>query len=167
VSEVVEVLDRRWKAIGRATRPAAHAKRLLHRSVHILLFDSLGRLFVQRRSLSKDLYPGKYAASASGHVRAGEPIRQAAARELSEELGLKGIRLTHIATLPSITPEERELCTYFRASLPKNASLRLNRKELIPEDSRFLSWKQAGAIAGRRRAPSLSIALRLHRQGRV
>ncbi|MEM3030557.1 MAG: NUDIX domain-containing protein [Candidatus Micrarchaeia archaeon] len=167
MAEVVAVVDERGRAVGRAARRTAHKKRLLHRSAHVLLFDSAGRLFVQRRALSKDLYPGKFAASASGHVRLGEGVRQAAARELAEELGLRGLKLIRIATILSSTPEENELCTYFKAVLPEGARASPNRKELILRDSRFLSWRQAAALNREKIAPSLAIALSLRRQGRV
>ncbi|MEM4389670.1 MAG: NUDIX domain-containing protein [Candidatus Micrarchaeia archaeon] len=167
MSEPVAVVDARGRPLGRATRRTAHAKGLLHRSVHVLLFDGRGRLFVQRRALSKELYPGKFAVSASGHVRFGENVRQAAARELAEELGVRGVKLVRIATILYSGPEENELCTYFKAVLPQGARLSPNRKELIPRDSRFLTWRQAAALGVRNIAPSLAMALSLHRKGRI
>ncbi len=52
-----------------------------------MVFDSSGRVLLQRRSRAKDLFPGYYCASASGHVASGEDYAEAAMRETEEELG--------------------------------------------------------------------------------
>jgi isopentenyldiphosphate isomerase len=56
--------------------------------VHVLVFDQHGRLFLQKRSMRKDLCPGLWDSSCSGHLDAGEEYDHAAVRELQEELGL-------------------------------------------------------------------------------
>src|SRR5262249_22085291 len=61
---------------------------LLHRAVHIFVFNSRGELLLQKRSAHKDEYPNCYTSSASGHLAAGESYERAAPRELEEELGL-------------------------------------------------------------------------------
>jgi isopentenyldiphosphate isomerase len=65
-----------------------HAKGLLHRAVHIFVFNSRGELLLQKRSGTKDEYPLCWTSSASGHLSAGESYDEAAPRELEEELGL-------------------------------------------------------------------------------
>ena len=52
------------------------------------VFASDGRLLLQRRSAKKDLFPGYYCASASGHVASGDDYLTTAERELAEELGI-------------------------------------------------------------------------------
>jgi isopentenyldiphosphate isomerase len=52
-----------------------------------MVFDSSGRVLLQRRSHAKDLFPGYYCASASGHVASGEDYAETAIRETEEELG--------------------------------------------------------------------------------
>lgn len=75
--------------IGRAPRDVVHREGLRHRSVHVLLLDGAGRVFVQRRSADKDVDPGLWDTSAAGHVDSGERYEEAALRELAEELGLR------------------------------------------------------------------------------
>jgi isopentenyldiphosphate isomerase len=71
--EVFDLVDERDHVIGRVRRGDAHHNPdLIHRSVQVLVFDRLGRLLLQRRSQTKDLFPGYYCASASGHVTAGD-----------------------------------------------------------------------------------------------
>ena len=65
-----------------------HARGLLHRAVHIFVFNSSGELLLHRRSTQKDEYPLRITSSASGHLEVGEDYATAAVRELNEELGL-------------------------------------------------------------------------------
>jgi isopentenyldiphosphate isomerase len=57
--------------------------------VHILVFDADGRVFLQKRSMLKDLSPGLWDSSCSGHLDSGEDYDTAAIRELFEEIGIK------------------------------------------------------------------------------
>ena len=88
-SEVFDVVDGRDHVIGQARRDEVHARHLKHRAVHIFLFNDRGDLFIQRRSASKDTFPGRYDSSASGHLESGEDYDACARRELREELGLE------------------------------------------------------------------------------
>jgi isopentenyl-diphosphate delta-isomerase len=87
-TEYFDIVNDRDEVIGRAPRAEVHARRLLHRAVHILVFDRQGRLFLQKRSMSKDAEPGMWSTSCSGHVDSGETYDPAAQRELGEELGI-------------------------------------------------------------------------------
>jgi len=88
--DVVDVADR---VISQSIRREVHARKLLHRAVHVMVHDANGRLFLQRRSLSKDTFPGCWDSSCSGHVDAGENYVIAARRELGEELGWHDVSL--------------------------------------------------------------------------
>jgi isopentenyldiphosphate isomerase len=88
-NEIFDLVDEQDHVIGTVRRGEVHGNpRLIHRSVQVLVFDSWGRLFLQRRSLHKDLFPGYLCASASGHVDAGESYAATAQREVREELGI-------------------------------------------------------------------------------
>lgn len=87
--ELFDLVDLDDRVIGTVRRGDAHRNpALVHRSVQVLVFSSDGRLLLQRRSQRKDLFPGYYCASASGHVAAGEDYESTAERELEEELGI-------------------------------------------------------------------------------
>jgi isopentenyldiphosphate isomerase len=60
---------------------------LKHRAVHVLVFNWRGQIFLQKRSMKKDCFPGVWDSSASGHLDAGEEYDACAVRELREELG--------------------------------------------------------------------------------
>ena len=97
--ELFDICDADDRVIGQATRGDVHAQGLLHRAVHIWVFDTAGRLLLHRRTATKDEYPRCYTSSASGHLDAGEDYDAAAARELREELALAG-PLTYQTKLP-------------------------------------------------------------------
>ena len=86
--ELLSVVDESDKVIGVEKRGIIHAKGLLHRAVHILVFNPKGEIYLQKRSMRKDSSPGKWDSSSSGHVDAGEEYLQSAVRELDEELGI-------------------------------------------------------------------------------
>ncbi len=80
----------------------APARRLWGRGAYSVVFNEHGQLYVTRRSLRKDVYPGLYDVVTSGVVSAGESYEQCAERELAEEIGV---------VVGPHTPLER-LCTF-------------------------------------------------------
>jgi isopentenyl-diphosphate delta-isomerase type 1 len=89
-AEYFELVDVQGAPIGCATRAACHHNpALLHRVVHVLVWDAAGRLYLQKRAQHKDMQPGKWDTSVGGHVQPGETAEQAARREMREELGLR------------------------------------------------------------------------------
>ena len=85
--EIFDVVNTRDEVVGRASRADVHARGLMHRAVHVLVFNARGEVFLQKRSLAKDKSPGLWDSSASGHVDSGEDYDTCAVRELFEELG--------------------------------------------------------------------------------
>ena len=95
--EMFEIVNERGEVIGTAPRNVCHGDpSLVHRSVHVLVFDSAGRLLMQLRSMDKDIQPGKWDTSVGGHLGVGESYEVAAARETSEELGISGVSLNYL-----------------------------------------------------------------------
>ena len=74
---------------GQASREYCHSgSHVLHPVVHLHIIDHFGRLYLQKRSMTKDLLPGYWDTAVGGHVSYGESILEALYRETSEELGL-------------------------------------------------------------------------------
>jgi 16S rRNA (adenine1518-N6/adenine1519-N6)-dimethyltransferase len=86
--EMFDIVDANDRILGTASRAEAHAKELLHRAVHIFVFNTAGDLFLQRRSRRKDKSPLAWDSSAAGHVNSGDTYDSTAPRELIEELGV-------------------------------------------------------------------------------
>ena len=92
--EIVLIVDTNNKETGSAPRHKMRTRGLPHRACYILVFNSRGELFVQKRTMSKDIYPGYYDVAAGGVVLAGESYDESARRELQEELGIPDAALT-------------------------------------------------------------------------
>ena len=102
--EIFDVVNERDEVVGQNTRREVHRLGLKHRAVHVLVFNSRGETFLQKRSMTKDREPGKWDSSSSGHVDSGEDYDACAVRELREEIGLTVAqapeRLFKIAAVP-------------------------------------------------------------------
>ena len=92
--EVVAIVDEQNNLVGSAPRSHMRTDGLPHRATYILVFNSRGHLFVQKRTMIKDIYPGFFDVATGGVVLSGESYATAAVRELGEELGIHGVPLT-------------------------------------------------------------------------
>jgi isopentenyl-diphosphate delta-isomerase type 1 len=112
--EFLEVVDAGNQVIGIASRHEIHERGLRHRSVHIFIFNTQGELYLQKRSPSKDQYPEHWDTSAAGHTDPGESPREAAQRELREELGI-AVPLMEVLEYPACMETGWEFVTLFTA----------------------------------------------------
>ena len=94
--EIVTIVDEKNNVTGSALRSVMRAKGLTHRATYILVFNSKGEFYVQKRTPEKDVYPGYYDVAAGGVVMAGETYDESASRELKEEMGIQGVPLTRL-----------------------------------------------------------------------
>jgi isopentenyldiphosphate isomerase len=86
--EIFDVVNDRDEVVGQLPRSVVHQDGHRHRAIHVLIRGKDGRFFLQKRSMSKDTFPGAWDSSASGHLDTGEDYDACAIRELREELGL-------------------------------------------------------------------------------
>jgi len=86
--EVFDIVDVTDSVIGSASREEVHRLGHLHRSTHLLVFDSCGSVLLQKRSSGKDTFPGRWDSSVSGHVDCGEDYDACVVREAFEEIGI-------------------------------------------------------------------------------
>lgn len=107
--EIFDIVNDRDEVIGRLPRSQVHREGRKHRATHILVFNSRGDVFLQKRSMKKDNSPGVWDSSASGHLDSGEEYDACAVRELREELGLEAktepTRLFKVAACPETGQE--------------------------------------------------------------
>ncbi|MBR5844285.1 MAG: NUDIX domain-containing protein [Bacteroidaceae bacterium] len=109
------LVDEAGNVVGKATRRECHSgSMLLHPVVHLHIFDTKGRLYLQRRSMNKDIQPGKWDTAVGGHVDYGETINEALRREVREELGIVDFEPVHNFTYHFRSRIERELVYSYR-----------------------------------------------------
>lgn len=115
-NELFPLVDEAGNVIGHATRGECHdGGKLLHPVVHLHLFDTSGRLYLQRRPDWKDIQPGKWDTAVGGHVDYGEAVEQALLREVREEIGLEGLEMRFLKRYVFESDRERELVNAFMA----------------------------------------------------
>ena len=115
--EIFPVVDENGTTVGKATRGECHSgSKLLHPVVHLHLFDSSGRIYLQQRPLWKDIQPGKWDTAVGGHIDYGETVEAALCRETLEELGLTGLSVEFLLKYVFESERERELVHVFRAT---------------------------------------------------
>ncbi len=86
--EIVAIVDEANNVAGSAPRWQMRAQSLIHRATYIVVTDPAGRLYVQKRTTTKDVYPGWWDPCTGGVVLAGESYEESAVRELEEEMGI-------------------------------------------------------------------------------
>jgi len=91
--ELVVLVDENGHAAGAVPRSQMRAGHLLHAATAVLVRDSADRIYLHRRTDTKDWAPGHWDAAAGGVMQAGEEPSASAARELAEELGITGVEL--------------------------------------------------------------------------
>jgi 8-oxo-dGTP pyrophosphatase MutT (NUDIX family) len=96
--ETVSLVDEHGAVVGEASRSRMRRENLRHAATGVLLRDPRGRIYVHRRSPTKDWCPGCHDAAAGGVLRPGEQPGPAAERELAEELGVVGASLRPLVT---------------------------------------------------------------------
>ena len=90
MDEYIDILTPYGKPTGKtALKSEAHQNGWFHATVHIWLFTSNHKILLQKRSLTKKVFPGLWDISVAGHIAAGETILRSARREILEEIGLE------------------------------------------------------------------------------
>jgi len=88
-TRILEIIDENDKVVGKETRHEIHKNGLLHREIHVWLYNGEGELFFQKRANDKDTFPGLLDASVGGHVEVGDSYEETAVKEIKEETGLE------------------------------------------------------------------------------
>lgn len=113
-AEMVPVVEESGLVIGQASRKYVHGgSKLLHPVVHLHIINRNSELYIQKRSMSKDLLPGKWDTAVGGHVDYGENLETALIREASEELGLKEFNPIYLRSYVWESSQEKELVNVF------------------------------------------------------
>ena len=137
--EIFEIFDEHDCLIGTARRSECHGNpRLIHRTAHVVVYHPDGRILLQRRSMDKDIQPGKWDTAVGGHISFGEDLETALRREAYEEIGLEGFTAKALGHYRWDTKLESELVYYFISY--DYAKIRLHSEEVV--EGKFWSPSQ-------------------------
>lgn len=140
--------DATGKVIGRASRRECHGNpKLLHRSVRVIVYHPDGRsMLLQKRSMNKDIFPGRWDMAVGGHVDSGETPDQAAVREMGEELGMPpDLPLRKLFRMKVRNEVESENVQEYSAAYP--GPFRIQKSEL--DEVRFFSFSELAELLER------------------
>ncbi len=87
--EFFDVVDANDQVIDCKSRAEVHRKNLLHRSVHAIVLNDSGEVFLQLRGPDRDNNPDLWDSSVAGHLQTGEDYDEAMIRETEEEIGIR------------------------------------------------------------------------------
>jgi len=89
MDELIDILTPQGNQTGKtALKSEAHKNGWFHATAHIWLFTADRKILLQKRALTKKVFPGIWDISVAGHIGAGEEILDGAKREVFEEIGL-------------------------------------------------------------------------------
>ncbi len=108
------VVEPNGMVIGRSSREYCHSgAKPLHPVIHIHIIDRFSRIYLQKRSLRKDIQPGRWDTAVGGHVSYGESLMEAVYREATEELGFTEFNPIYLETYEFESAIEKEMVNVF------------------------------------------------------
>ena len=114
--EMFPVVRENGEVIAYASREYCHrGAKPLPPVVHLHLIDRASRLYLQKRSMSKDIQPGRWDTAVGGHVDFGEDIYEALLREARGELGMTDYKPGYLQCYVFESEIEKELVNVFAA----------------------------------------------------
>lgn len=141
--ELLVVVDKNDKVIDYLPRKLVHQQKLLHRTISISVFNSQGKILLQRRSMKMDNNPGKLANAAGGHVTKGLDYEKTAQKEIKEELGIKA-DLIFIKKMFINDPVHQTMTTLFKTY--SNGPFKYQTEEI--DEIKFHTKKELQRVKG-------------------
>jgi isopentenyldiphosphate isomerase len=145
--EYLEIVDNSGTVIGSARRSEVHGNpSLIHRVVHVLVFNKEGNILLQKRSMNKDVAPGRWDTSVGGHVGIGEDLLRSSMREMQEELGIATDESEYLYSYMHSNAYETELVATFRCT--HEGEFTFNREEI--DEIRFWNYEEITEAVGKK-----------------
>ncbi len=146
--EIFEVVSPEGDFIKYATRQECHSNPdLLHKTVHILLFNKQKQLWLQKRSVTKDIQPDRWDTSVGGHAVPGETTETAAKRETLEETNVNIDNPTFCYSYLMRNNIESELVNTYCYLLDDNTCIKFDPCEI--SDGKFFSRNKISDSLGK------------------
>jgi isopentenyldiphosphate isomerase len=145
--ELLEIVNEHGDMIGSSPRSVVHGDpSLIHRVVHVLVFNTEDDLLLQKRSYTKDVAPGRWDTSVGGHVGFGENVIISSKREMEEELGIVGYEPEYLYSYIHSNSYETELVMSYRCIY--EGKINFNREEI--DEVRFWSFDDIRDALGKK-----------------
>lgn len=137
--EWLPLVDKKGNITGQAPRSLCHSgSKLLHPVVHLHITNPGNEIFLQKRSMKKDLLPGKWDTAVGGHIGINEKIEEALKRETFEELGITSFEARPLGKYIWESPREKELVFSFLCT--RYDRIRIDNDEV--DEGRFWSREE-------------------------
>lgn len=94
----VVIVDENDQEVGLALLRDAWEQGLTYRTVQVMVEDGQGKVLLQKRASSMELFPGRWEVSVAGHVDKGFTYESAAKAEVVEELGIENFQLEEVGS---------------------------------------------------------------------
>ncbi|MBD2255162.1 NUDIX hydrolase [Nostoc parmelioides] len=112
--EILDIVDESDCVIGQKRRSEIYSQGLCNfRVVNSFVVNSLGKLWIPRRSAQKRIFPLCLDVSMGGHVESGETYEDALQRELEEELNLD-LNMVNTQLLGYLTPYKYQVSAFMK-----------------------------------------------------
>jgi isopentenyl-diphosphate delta-isomerase type 1 len=146
MAEIFPLVNENGEVTGSASRAECHSgSKLLHPVIHLHIFNDRGELLLQKRSMNKDIQPGRWDTSVGGHVDFGETVEQALLREAREELGICGFEPVFIRSYVFESDIERELVYSYKTVF--NGPFNFDTEEI--DEIKFFSINEIQKLIGK------------------
>ena len=140
--EVVALVDEHGNVVGSARRSVVRRDNLRHSATAVLVRDSSRRIYLHRRSDTKDWAPGHWDVAAGGVIAAGEEPAESALRELGEELGISGVELVTLGR--HLYEDDATRCFEHVYEATWDGPVRHQPEEVV--DGRWVTLEELGAL---------------------
>ncbi len=142
--EILDLVNDKDEITGEVWKSEANQNpKLIHREVAIIIYDDSGKVLFQKRSKDKKVSPNIWAETVAGHIPKGEEPKEAAHRELTEEVGFDTELELFDKTLAH-APNETHFTYWFTGKYPKSAKIKLQKEEV--EKAAFLSPQELESL---------------------
>lgn len=114
IDEFLDLVDANDNVVGKKKRSEIYSEHLSNfRVINAFLVNSVGKLWIPRRTSGKRVFPLCLDMSLGGHVESGETYEDAFKRELDEELNLK-VENINFRELGKLTPKKHNVSAFMK-----------------------------------------------------